>query len=454
MPPSFFPLHLRKPRASEADAPPGRTGPEAAAPAPEPLFPLPREYVAAAEQPAAAAAQAAPDTPAPPPAAPPTVIVRPLGGVANRMIQHMTAMKIASLVPGARISRIQLPEWGLEEADIPDIAAPTINLDRMYADVEATAAALREGRAESVEITGYVQHMNNFLGPEAYRGIFSSDMPVEAYGDDVLLINIRTAEILTAIYLEYVLIPIAFYRQIIRETGLRPVFFGQLTGCPYIDELRAAFPEAVFRNGDGVIHDWEVVRRSKNICMSVSSFSWAACWLSDADRIFMPLSGLLNPVQGALLAHGHNLVPVDDNRFLFYNFPLNVAVPQDRYREVHQAMDGQWRLVTGAWITNMLERREHLPRSLDDHLALFDEELYLLAQPEVAIAKARGWIADGRAHYVTYGFKEKRQLCRVDMDYANRYPDAAMAVSNGAYLDLLHFHAERGRHLGYQLRGF
>ncbi len=430
-------------------------------PSPEPLFPVPqgrvpvpdREDRRAREDVDTAAVQH--QTPpqrvaAGPP--PPTIIVRPIGAMANRMIQHMVAMKIASLVPGARISRIHLPEWGIDEPDLPDVPEPAFALNHMQVDIAATALALREQRARSVAITGYVQHMNNLLGPEAYRRMFSKpDLAVESYGADVLLINIRGAEILTGQYPPYVLVPIAFYQQIVRETGLRPVFFGQLSDCPYMDELRATFPDATFRHGAGVIHDFEVLRRSRNICMSVSTFSWAACWLSDADRIFMPLTGLFNPVHGIIATGGHNLVPVDDNRFLFYNFMQNEGVPQDRYREIHKIMEGNWKLVTGAWVTNMLERRRHGERRLEDYLAVFDEDYYLRLHGELAMAKASGMISSGRSHYEMHGFREGRQPCHMDISYAYRHPDAGMAVSNGDYLDLLHFHVARGRQLGYRL---
>ena len=387
------------------------------------------------------------------PAARPTpfIIVRPLGAMANRMIQHMTAMKIAALVPGARISRIHLPEWGLVEPDISDVPEPTIHIKDMRADTHGAADALREGRAQSVAITGYVQHMDNLLPPDAYRHLFSSDIDVESYGEDTLLINIRAAEVLTGEFAPYVLIPIGFYRQIVDETKLTPVFFGQLSDCPYMDELRATFPEAVFRAGMGAVHDWEVLRRSKNICLSVSTFSWAACWLSNADRIIMPLTGLFNPVQGLLAIGGTFLAPVEDSRYIFYNFMQNESVSQARYREIHRTMEGHWTLVTGAWVKNMLERRKHLPRSLDDYLAVFDEDQYLSANWDLKVVKEQGLIESGLNHFKVHGFSENRPLRPFDIDYAYRYPDAAMAVSNGHYLDLVHFHAQCGRHLGYKL---
>ena len=140
------------------------------------------------------------------------------------------------------------------------------------------------------------------------------------------------AEILAGVHPPYVLLPVEFYRDVIRETGLKPVFFGQLTPSPYLDSLRQAFPRARFISGKGAIHDFETIRRSRNIIISVSTFAWLAAWLSEADQVIMPLAGLFNPVFGDLYGDGHNLIPLADPRYVFYLFPLNVAAGSRKLR--------------------------------------------------------------------------------------------------------------------------
>ena len=403
-------------------------------------------------------AESAPDAPipsAPIPTAPtldaptaPLVTVRPLGALANRMIQHMLAMSIVARVPGARISRVNLPEWGIEQDVVPDAPAPTLELKSNRVDVAAVAAALRDGTHRNVLVSGYAQNVANFLRTEDYRPIFRTGLAVEGFGDDVLLINLRMNEILTADYPPYVLLPVAFYRQVVRDTGLRPVFFGQITPCPYLDDLKAAFPAAEFIPGAGAIHDFEVIRRSRNVCVAISTFSWVAAWLSDAARIVMPLSGLFNPVWGRIAASGLDLVPRDDARYLFYLFPLNDAVTQDRVPDVHRSLEGRWRLVTSPWIDDCLARHQRIERSRDDHLAIFDEAFYLTAYGDLARAKERGALGSGRDHYEAHGFEERRIPCALGRFYGVHYPQAALAVAEGRYHDLIHYYASRGRFIG------
>ena len=377
------------------------------------------------------------------------VQVRPIGALANRMIQHMTAVSIAARVPGARISRIHLPEWGIDEPDLPVLPEPVIDLRGMVADVDDLAARLRDGRIGTVSISGYMQHVGNFLDRSAYQDMFRSALPVRGYDEDTLLINLRMAEILTPDYPNYVLLPIAWYRRVIDDTGLRPVFFGQLTPSPYLDALVEAFPDARFVPGSGAIHDFETLRRSRNVVASVSTFSWLACWLSDADRIVLPLSGLFNPIQGAIWIGGIDLVPKDDPRYILHLFPLNEAVSQERVPFVHAAIAPRVRPASGAWIRAILADRLTRERSLDDHLAIFDEGEYLARYVELAAARDAGVIKDGCDHYRLHGFREKRVPCAIGIDYAYRYPDAGIAVAEGRFVDLAHFHAAHGRHLGY-----
>ena len=394
------------------------------------------------------AASATPDTP--PVATTETfVVVRPLGALGNRMIQHMVAMSIVAKVPGARISRVNLPEWGRDEPDIAEAPKPKIEIGTMRVDVGAIAARMRRGEAKSVAITGYAQNVANFLEVDAYRATFVGPPEIIGYGPKVLLISLRMAEILSADFPPYVLLPIAFYRELIEQTGLKPIFFGQLTPSPYLDDLRAAFPDARFVPGRNPIHDFETIRRSRNIVVSVSTFTWLAAWLSEAQQIFLPLAGLFNPMFGRIYGGGHDLVPRDDERYRMFLFPVGIAVEQSRLPGYHAAIEGTWCELTSAEIDNRLDGQRLTARSLPNHLALFDEEYYLRRYPEIKTAVTTGLMKSGKDHYELHGFREGRNPYEIDMDYMIRYPDAGLAISNGEFTDPYHFHAERGHALGY-----
>ena len=381
----------------------------------------------------------------------PLVLVRPLGNLGNRMIQHMVALSIASRVPGARIPRVELPEWHLvRRCDDEALGKPQLSVASMMVDVHQVGARMRRGDVRTVGIEGYAQHIDNFMPADAYRRIFVTHHEVTGFGPDRLLISLRMGDIAEGRHPAYVLLPVSFYQEVVAQTGLRPVFFGQLTESAYLAQLRRAFPKGEFIEGRSAIHDFETIRRSRNIVLSVSTFSWLAGWLSDADQVIMPLAGLFNPVFGKVYGAGHNLIPRNDPRFRYYLFPLSVAAKPDELASYHDSIRGLWRQVDSLEMEALLDRHDHLERNFDLHARLFDEDWYRLRYPELNAAIAEGHIESGRHHYELHGFRERRAGFELDMEYANRYPDAGVALSEGRFYDLAHFHAERGSALGYK----
>jgi hypothetical protein len=87
-------------------------------------------------------------------------------------------------------------------------------------------------------------------------------------------------------------------------------------------------------------------------------------------------------------------------------------------------------------------------QSMDDGiLPTFDEEMYCLANPDIAAAIEHGWITSGTQHYQVYGQAEGRTLLPLDLevgniklsaffdeiDYLSRNPDVAAAVAQGVF---------------------
>jgi hypothetical protein len=220
-----------------------------------------------------------------------------------------------------------------------------------------------------------------------------------------LLISIRGGEVLEAPHPSYVLIPVSFYVQIVSETRLKPVFVGQLTPSPYLDELKAAFPSARYIDSQGVLADFQTIRKARNIVLSVSTFSWLAAWLSEAEQVIMPLSGLFNPMQSTDI----DLAPVSDPRFRFFLFPINYAVPVERYQSVHAVIDSRWQEISGEQLRQIRENRPSLGRQLDEYLACFDEPFYLRRYGDVLDHVKGGLFTDGADHYRRAGFSRVRK---------------------------------------------
>jgi hypothetical protein len=377
----------------------------------------------------------------------PVVHVHKMGGLGNHMIQIMTAMSIAMQVKGCVVSGEGIAEWGLSFPEIPPDGARTVIADQPFIDVPETVFQMNAGAVDRIEILTFAQHINHFLDYQFYNSMFvSGEHGVQGFGSDVLLINIRGDEILDARHPDYVLLPIPFYRDIIKETGLKPVFMGQLGRNEYTDELRRAFPHAEFHDSGGAMHDFEVIRRSKNIIPSISTFSWLAAWLSEADTIILPVTGLLNPIQ----SRPTHLLPLNDTRYRFYLFPAHYAVPVAEFWASHAALQGLWRAMPGPILQQLLAAAPRFPRRLEAYLGLFDEAFYRIRHPDIGEAIETGDLPDGLWHYRLAGHDEFREPFALDkIFYTRTYPLAAVEIGQGDYTDPWHHYVEVGRFRGY-----
>jgi hypothetical protein len=385
----------------------------------------------------------------------PIVHVGRLGNLANHMIQYMTALKLASALGNCAIAGIDLPEWGIDVPSLPISERSLVimeegrveNVTHGLIDFDGIEALIRDHKYEDVCIMTYCQNVGNLLSRDFYNAIFVSDTEhIKGYGDDILVCNIRGGDILDGHHGDYVLLPIEYYKMLVETTGLNPVFFGQISENPYIDELRRAFPMAPFVPGTSPIIDFEILRRSCNIAICVSTFSWLAAWLSQAKRIFMPLTGLFNPFQ-----HSRGwLVPVGDTRYKFDLFPANYAVSVEDFRNAHDPLRESWRPIAHDALEHLLRAAPRHARNKDRAIEASDEDFYLNCYRDIATAVADGRLKCGLDHFITNGFSEHRSPLFVDERwYTRTYPQAALEIGRGEYEDPTHHYAEVGALLGY-----
>ena len=371
-----------------------------------------------------------------------------MGNVGNRMIQYLAALALASRVPGSRVVQVHLPEWGIQIPPVPPgddrmevVTTPAIELDRLAAD-------LRAGTLDRVDVRTYAQRLGNFLPHAAYRRLFPGPA-LQGTGAGELLCNIRQGDILDARHPDYVLLPIDFYADLVAQTGLSPVFMGQLEDSPYARALRARFPAARFLPSQGAVADFTFIRASRHVVPAISTFSWLAAWLSDAESIHLPVLGLFNPAQ----ARSTDLVPLDDPRYRFFAFPHHYAVPVDGFAEAHAAIRRLWRQMRPEALRALLCRTPP-PREAAAYLAAYAEGGYRLLYRDVAEAVAGGHMPDGRHHFVHYGLAEGRQPFLMDAArYCTAYPIAAIELAQGEAWDPVDHWVRFGRERGYQRFG-
>lgn len=218
------------------------------------------------------------------------------------------------------MSGYNMPEWGLV-APVRDYGNQVLpKITGNLFDLHQVSGLMKAGKLKQVSLTGFGFRLEHFpTNQESQRLFVSSGPSQEVLSDNELLINIRAEDILSrGIHPDYGLLPIDFYRSVVQRTGLKPVFQGQLEAGPYLDKLSKALPDARLIPSQGAVTDFQIIRQAKNIVLSLSSFTWLAAWLSEARQIHIPVYGFLNPKQRPDI----DLLPVDDERYQFYCFPI------------------------------------------------------------------------------------------------------------------------------------
>ena len=367
-------------------------------------------------------------------------------------MMYLSALKLRDYIGYGTISNVSIPIFGIELPDVP--LEPRIGIhDRGSCNGRTAglvpfrgyATVLPKTNASFISLEGFYQNIDNFPAREKldYDALFPHlpDQLDHASGGE-LLISIRGGDVLRGIHPHYTLLPAEFYAALARQTGLRPVFFGQLENNAYMDELRSRFPNARFVQGRDPGYDFDYIRKSKNIVLSVSTFAWLAAWLSDAAHVFFPISGMFNPAQHP----SSMLIPWDDPRFHFYLFPKNYALPVERYREYIDPLRDTW---TGVSAQHRDIYAKPPRRSLDKCLMCFNVDDYCEMYPN---ARRAGdlWGAAGVVNeFVETGFWEGRRPCIIDdAAYCRKNPMAAIDLSRGLYEDEVHHYTEVGQFLG------
>ena len=344
------------------------------------------------------------------------IVVRHRGNLANKLLQYMGALTIASRIEGCEIVGVQIPEWGI---DIPDDTQGQLFLDNIdlwawdpfRPHLQELAGLANRSGSVRIMMADHLQRMEFLLDRPAYGHLFPRQ-PVEGYQPtaDDLVINIRSAEILAGVS-HYPLLPIAYYEDLVARTGLKPVFVGQLQPCDYLRQLRDRFPDAVYIESRGAAADFELIRSATHIAVAVSTFSWLAAWMSAAKTIFVPLNGFYNPAQHPEI----DLLPVDDIRYRYVLFPLNYGLPERESLLHHERMKGRWKeisrnqvalLKTGAPFLRAPRETSYsgLPsRSARASLITFDPVWYAHEYLDAAMEISEGWFEDPLHHYLDVG---------------------------------------------------
>ncbi len=228
---------------------------------------------------------------------------------------------------------------------------------RQNIDVEAFLEEFQSGGYDWIDVDCYGMRLEYFA---AEKDLFANTFPFypgEEIHDDEIAINIRTGDIIGGVHWDYTPLPIAYYHRVIFETGLKPVFVGQVSGNWYAAALRQQFPAARFVEGS-VLSDFQTIRGAKAVMAAVSSFSWLASFLSTAaTQIHLPVAGLFNPQQRPDV----DLLPFTDKRYRFHWFPPAKYAADSRQQAIISSPPA-WAQKTGSLQATYLGYREARPQ--------------------------------------------------------------------------------------------
>lgn len=376
----------------------------------------------------------------------------PMGNLANRIIQYLVALEIQERVPSAILSNVRLPELDivapLLEVNVPAQESLTI-YDDEYIDVETIVVLVRQRAIRHLRIFNYCQRIGNFLSLDRTRELVSALSSkagdVTTFDDSHIVINIRAAEVLDGI-LHYPLLPIGFYADLVRRSGKKPVFMGQLDGSDYCTALRAEFPKAIVLPSAGYANDFETMRRAGHLVLSVSTFTWLAGWTSHASTIDLPMAGLFN----RLWREDTDLLPLDDERYRFWSFPLYFGMPSPEFLLFQGRLQDRWRQEDPRKIKAMEANRPILEENIVDEASITDP--YVAGIFYQYDYKPKKYLGQYNALFRRPAPEERRVSDFDSYFYCHEYQDAAADISLGWYRDALHHYLSAGRRMGYRAR--
>lgn len=379
------------------------------------------------------------------------ILINPLGNVANRILQLLVAKKIQQNTKNSVIKNISIPEFGFDQKDSSYFhnQACAVGMEDIFyhLDINGISRNIDNGNIDTFILGSFSFNIDSLPSRDFCKNFIKCDESIKGFGDEFILINIRGGEVFHNVHGKYIVLPPEYYKKIIKDTGLKPVFYGQIEDNLYFDILKDNFPDALFISGRDPVYDFNVIRNSKNIAMCISTFSWLACYLSNANKIYMPLGGIFSINQN----YNQNLIPLNEKEYKFIMLPWswseNLFSNEDLFFKKQRAIGLNIELVKRKKITSIRNKLSHKRKKIK--INGFDEDFYLSKYEDVAKCIPSIY-PSAIHHYMNFGFYEKREICKFDEQfYSTQYPEAAMACSMGDYDSLFEHYQDYGIMNGY-----
>lgn len=339
------------------------------------------------------------------------ISILPQGNFGNRIIEFLPAIAVAEHLEESVEFNVDIPEFGynfdrkLHEDLKGDIDRSLIIIDKDMTSIFEIVDKIHTKNISNLIFEGFFQRVEIFADRLCYLKFFPAKMiDKNFFGDNELVINIRAGELRSGVDW-YPLVPPKFYKQLIQHTGLKPVLLGQLDSCQYLDEILENLPDARLIPSDGAFNDFNRLRHAQNICISVSTFSWLAAWLSDAAQIHYPILGFLHPATFRPGRHGLggiNLIPLDDDRYIFHLFPMIRGSEEEIYLERLKNINPISKIISKSH-AQLLAKNQYKIKNNFNNEKIVDEIWYLEQYIEACWEISEGWYYDVDHHYSDVG---------------------------------------------------
>lgn len=385
----------------------------------------------------------------------PRIWIEPLGNTGNRALQYLVAQHIREFVPNAQIENIYLPEWGIDSrTPKPSLESLSrLGWNRFWMDVRGFADCLERGVIKTLILDNFCYNIDHYPSRTDARKLLGETITIErprGFGAGELVCNVRGAEVLENAHPDYIPLPAGYYKSLQQQCGLDLVFYGQLGNDPYTESLRKAFPNAAFIQGRNPEYDFDMIRNSENIAISISTFSWLAAWLSNAKRIFVPVGGIFSPVQNPL----QNFLPLDDQVYQYVLLPYSKAVSLSSdntiFFEQQKLISESLRFLERRDLVDICRRAERFAIR-EPYVGGFDPQYYVKRYGDVAEQIRIGHAPSALEQYLADGHRQNRQPLEFDpISYVKKHPDAALAIAEGFYVTPIQHYMAVGYYKGYK----
>ena len=259
------------------------------------------------------------------------IFILQYGRTGNRIFQWMLALYFQRHVPEAIIlcnTKDFLSNVGIELDQVDDIniyGHRCLVVDKHDVDIKNFLYHFQNDEKVTLLIKNLACRMDIFFPLRSYyRNMFISQstrsMFYDGWDDSFLVINIRLEDILDkCVHPNYPPLPFHFYKWILQKTKLKPVFMGQLGDDRISNSLRSSFPEATFVCSQDAHTDFQRIRYSKHVLLSISTFAYLATFLSESClSIHVPIYGFFDP---EVRPDCRFVVEDPDNIYHYYHLP-------------------------------------------------------------------------------------------------------------------------------------